>query len=48
MDDEKKWIDYGIAENLIRVLAKGNVLKLPTVPEETAVETTNAEDANGE
>jgi len=35
MDDEKKWIDYRIAEYLLRVLEKRNLLKLPTFAEDT-------------
>lgn len=48
MDDENRWIDYRIAENLLSILDKRNLLKMPTGLEETAVETTDAEDADGE
>lgn len=36
MDDENKWIEYGIAENLLRVLEKRNLLKLPSLSGESA------------
>jgi len=48
MDDKNRWIDYGIAENLIRVIVKRNLLELPIVPEEAAVKTTNVEKSDGE
>jgi len=37
MVDDKQWIDYGIAENLVRVLERRNLLKLPTFSEESAL-----------
>jgi hypothetical protein len=38
IDDDKQWIDYRIAENLIRVLEGQNLLKLPTFLEQSALE----------
>jgi len=48
MDDEKNRIDYGIAENLIRVLENRNLLEPPAIPEETAVKSANTENSNEE
>jgi hypothetical protein len=31
MDDKKQWIDYKIAENLIRVLERRNLLTPPKI-----------------
>lgn len=38
MVDDKQWIDYGIAENLIRVLERRSLLKLPTFSEQSTLE----------
>jgi hypothetical protein len=38
MVDDKQWIDYGIAENLIRVLERRNLLKLPTFSGQSTLE----------
>ena len=38
MDEENKWIDYEIAENLLRVLEKRGLLKLPSILGEPASE----------
>lgn len=43
MVDEKRWIDYGIAENLIRVLQKRNLLPPLTAPKELAIEAISTE-----
>jgi len=48
IDNENKRIDYGIAENLIRVLAERKLLKLPKISEETILEISSTEDFNEE
>jgi len=44
MDDEKKWIDYRTAENLIRVLERRNLLKLPTFSGQSTLEGVEPDD----
>jgi len=44
IDDDKQWIDYRIAENLIRVLERRNLLKLPTFSGQSALEGVGLDD----